>query len=223
MHVFISRQQSPNSPFYMAVSPYAEVIGQSLVTIKPVVPLTLPKSDWLFFYSKNGISHGLPYWLEQDILPQIGVIGRGSAAFLKEHYGLNANFVGNGSPTEVARAFGIVAAGQRVAFAQAAQSRRSVQLALGDHIHALEVVVYENSPVSKVTLPFCSILVFTSPMNVETYFSHHSLLPNQQVISIGTTTGAALEAQDIHPYHIATAPNEPALALTCLQILGTAP
>lgn len=223
MPVFISRQQLPNSPFYTAVSPYAEVIGQSLVTIEPVVPPALPKSDWLFFYSKNGIRHGLPHWLEQELLPPIGVIGSGSAAFLKEHYGLDADFVGNGTPTEIAQAFGSIAAGKRVAFAQAMESRRSVQLTLSDRIQASEVVVYKNSPVATLTLPFCPILVFTSPMNVAAYFAHYALAPSQKIISIGLTTGAALAAQGIHNYQIAAAPNEPALALACLRALGIAP
>ena len=197
MRVFISRAQTPDSPFYQAVSPQATVVGQSLVAIDPVLPSTLPPADWLFFFSQNGLRHGLPHWLGQGSLPAIGVMGSGSAAFLTDHFELTADFVGRGTVPEVAQAFGAVATGRRVVFVQAARSRRAVQIALGDRIRAAEVVVYQNRPAPNDHLPFCEVLVFTSPMNVAAYFTNHQPHPEQQIISIGQTTGAALKAQGL--------------------------
>ena len=219
-HIFISRPQTPDSPFTQLIGERAVVVGRSLVAFEGVMPPSIPKGDWLFFYSKKGLQYGLPYWLDRPQLPPIGVMGKGSAQYLKTAFGLDANFIGKGTPAEIAQAFGTLAKGQRVVFVQAAHSRQSVQQQLTDHLEALSVVVYQNRLAPVDDLPFCQLLVFTSPMNVAAYFHNHSPHPEQQFISIGQTTAAALHAQGLTNVHIAAEPTEPALAKACLKVLS---
>lgn len=218
--VFISRPTSPESAFRCLLEPQGlEVDGRSLVAFS-AVPYVLPASfDWVFFYS----SHGVRFFFEQVAktgiaLPpgiRFGAIGPGTARLLE-----TVHFVGDGAPETAAEAFGTVAAGKRVLFPRAEDSRKSVQLLLKNTVEVLDLIVYHNVPLREIVLSDAAALVFTSPLNAQAYFSKHDLLPDQKVVAIGQTTALALSEMHIVPVVVAPQPSEEALAMLVLSLLS---
>jgi uroporphyrinogen-III synthase len=219
MTIFISRELSSDSVFRQMLEDKATIIDQSLLGFEAIEFDRIPEADWLFFYSKNGIKYTLSQLSSTDGLPAVAVFGRATANYLKTHYNIEADFVGNGKPEETAAQFLEVSAGQKVVFLQAQNSRQSIQKLMGKQINSTCLVVYDNSFKVDVEIPDAEILVFTSPMNVQAYFSKKTLLDGQTCISIGTTTAQELKQFEIKKLIIADQANEEALAKCCLSII----
>lgn len=217
--IFISRHLSTDSIFLNTLAPLGfNIIGESLVEFKIVKFDTVPASDWLFFYSKNGVKFFFEQRSPKIQLPQLATIGESTANYLKEQYNLEVNFVGNGQPEQTAEQFLPLAKSRTITFVQATNSKQSVQLLLGQQITSNSLVVYQNAPKIHVQNPEADILVFTSPMNVESYFQQFEYSTNLSIITIGKTTAKALEKIGIQEYCIADATNETALAKKVLEL-----
>ena len=213
--VFISRLLRADSPFQALVAnPPWEVEARSLLIFEPVAFGDVPPADWLFFYSRRGVH----FFAAQRIAPlpplQLAAMGAGTAQALEER-GWAQAFVGTGSPAAVAQAFGELAAGQHVVFVQAQNSRQSVQQHLGSRVRAQDLVVYQNRPLTSVQLRPADYLIFTSPLNFETYNQLYPYKPEQRFIAIGATTAVSFRAAGVKQYRVAAAPTEEAL-LACL-------
>ena len=218
--IFISRPQSKNSTFRSRLEAEGlQVVGESLIQFRPLPVTKLPDADWIFFYSKKGVK----YLLESADASylndkKLACLGPGTASFL-ENAGQVPDFTGNGEPQEVAAAFLHLAIGQRVVFPQAKQSRQSVQSILESQINAISLPVYENEPRQDFELPYCQILVFTSPMNVSAYCSKYRIQKGQQCVAIGSVSATALVKQGIKEVIVAEEPSEEAMARAVLQIV----
>lgn len=218
--VFISRELKADSIFRTRLEAIgAEVIGQSLIEFAPVVFHGIPPCDWIFFYSKKAVCFFFE-GLGEKLLSEIkwAALGRGTAAALSAR-GITPGFIGTGEPEGVAEAFAIEAAGQRVLFPQARQSRQSVQQLLGDKIQPVSLVVYDNQPRRSFDIPFCRVLVFTSPLNAEAYFGKYTLQPGQSAVAIGETTAATLRRLDVAEVAVAEEPSEEGLAEVVISLL----
>lgn len=220
--VFISRSISAESELVKLLSPHGfEVEGRSLVTFKEV-HFDLPEAfDWVFFYSKQGVDFFFKALEKANImLPKhlrFGAIGAGTAQALESKVP-QIHFIGDGSPETTAQAFAKIAHGQRVLFPRAVTSRRSVQQLCGAAIIALDLVVYENTPLEEAPPSDAGFLVFTSPLNAQAYLSQHPLLPTQQLIAIGDTTTQAIAHLTDAPVFTASAPSEQAIAALVLEL-----
>lgn len=198
--IFISRDLKAGSPLQQwATETGWEVIGRSLITFAPVNfdPPAPAESDWWFFYSPRAVEFSADQLVsrikEVGNTLKLGVIGPGTARALRELPAKpEPDFVGEGSPAEVAQAFGKAAAGQRVFFPRARQSRLTVQTILREIITVQDAICYDNVAVP-VTEPVpADIYVFTSPLNVAAYLGHQSLRHGARIIAIGPSTGSAL-------------------------------
>jgi len=171
-----------------------KVIDRSLLRFAPVRFVPPERSDWWFFYSPRAVEFGASRLALLSMpLPKLAAMGPGTAAALRAHeYCLKSSFVGEGSPEEVARAFGEVARGQRVFFPRARQSRLSVQGLLKGVIQAQDAICYDNQSVKEPDFVQADIFIFTSPLNVRTYLSAHPLPAEARVIAIGPSTAQAL-------------------------------
>lgn len=218
-HIFISRNLKKDSIFQALLEGKAVLEAQSLVEFEGLPVEELPSCDWLFFYSKKGLEFGWPSLKELASKAKIAVLGAASGEYFQKELGQLADFVGTGEPVGTAAAFLEVAKGKKVCFVQAQHSRQSVAKLLGNQVQAQSLVVYNNVPKAVVKLPVCDILVFTSPLNAQTYYTHYQPNEQQQVIAIGKTTAGALVELGIKNYLIAPAPHERALANCCLSLL----
>lgn len=219
--IFISRPLNKNSLFVKALKGNdLEIVGQSLIHFTPIPFSSIPKVDWLFFYSKNGIK----FFFEQvQKSPNLrtaiqnkkwAVIGKGTATALRKQ-AIQPDFVGTGSPATTAEQFQIISQNQSVLFVQAKISKRSVQKLLDNPLGLKELVVYDNQIKPNYEIPYCDILVFTSPLNVKAYYEKYPINVSQKVITIGNTTAKAVQELGINEVVIANKPTETEMAKRC--------
>lgn len=152
-------------------------------------------------------------------IPQVrwATIGPKTALMLKEHIPV-IDFMGNGNPEDTALAFKEIALGQSVVFVQAEQSRRSVESLLPDNIQCKQLIAYRNKAMdTPPDLTQFDSLVFTSPLNAQTYFSKYKKKEKQHIIAIGNTTAQALRALGLTVHRIAHEASEIGLAKAILS------
>lgn len=203
-NVFISRELSESSYLRRALSKHEITIeDRSLIrtfsSINNLDSFILRNIDWVFFSSKNAIE----YFFKLDPhLPKkvkFGVVGRGSEDTLRLH-GKQADFNGEqeGIDTnDIAIAFAKIANGTNVLFPNAKGSLRTIQKGLSEDTNIVELIVYETVFEDNVAPSSAEVLIFTSPSNVESYFIQNLLEPDQQVISIGKSTGQVFDEMGV--------------------------
>lgn len=218
--VFISRDLEEDSYFAKAMSNNGyEVHGKSLISFNGLDFDTDVVGDWLFFSSRNGVRF---FFQENPMLPdsfRVAALGEGTAQELRER-GFESSFIGEGSDSAaIAEEFAKRAKGSKVVFPIAKKSLRGVQKVLErkfkDDIEVQDLIVYSNRVKSNFKIPACDILVFTSPLNVKTYCKKYPIEGHQIVVSIGKTTGKALEELGYKNYRLASNPSEIGLADCC--------
>ena len=215
--IFISRNLAADSIFKSRLEPLGYTIwDRSLLQFSAVTFSHLPDCDWIFFYSKNAV-HFFFQQLEQ--LPnsiKYAAFGNGTALALQK-LAIQPDFVGNGKKEDTAQAFASFVQGKKVLFPRAKQSQQSIQKLLPEGIKLVDLIVYNNEPLPKIDIPEVDFLVFTSPLNVQTYFSHYSLKKQQVVLAIGQTTANALTNLNISELKVAQHPTEAALVDLILE------
>ena len=215
-----------NSPFKILLEEKGfEVIGQSLIKFKRIPFKTIPKSDWIFFYSRNGVRYffqtinkDLQNSLVKHTTCKFGCIGPATARALQKA-GYPPEFTGSGDPESTAQKFLDIARDKNVLFVRARNSQNSVARILGKKLKSAEIIAYDNYPISKPQIPRVDALVFTSPMNADCYFQHYPKQKGQKIIAMGKTTASLLKQLKVGPFSISAAPNEAALAKKVLERL----
>lgn len=214
--VFISREIGEHSYFRKALEKHQiEIDGRSLIRTFPIVnildPFYLKNLDWIFFSSRNGVEY---FFKLNPVLPKkvkFGVVGRGSEDTLRK-FGHLADFVGeSGDITEVALAFAELVREQTVLFPRAQDSLLSIQKSLGESTKVVDLPIYETVVAENIDGTSASVLIFTSPSNVEAYFAENLLEPDQKVIAIGNSTGKKFEEMGVR-YSLPYSPDEIGLA-----------
>lgn len=217
MKIFISRNLGDVSVFSDLLSQYAEIVDRSLIRFE-AIPLSDPlKQQILFFYSKNSIDFYFnQYSAKKDQL--YAVMGTASAKHLFYKIQRRADFIGVQDLSATAAAFNTYAQGRKVCFVGANHSNDSIRKLIGNTENFDFAAVYNNEPIKNIEIESCDIYVFTSPLNVHTFFDNNSIM-DQMVISIGPSTAQALNEYGLKNIIISDAPTERQLALSCLKIL----
>jgi hydroxymethylbilane synthase len=176
-----------------------EVEGKSLIEFKQIRIKEIPKTDWIFFSSK----HAVRYFFNQN--PKIenvkfGCIGTSTSAELRAH-GRRADFIGQSTDTKlVGKQFSSKIGNSKVLFPIARGSMQSIQWQMVKKENVFNLEVYATLKHSVELSADHSILVFTSPSNVEAWAEKNKLLPGQKIIAMGESTGKALEKIKIKTY-----------------------
>jgi len=221
---FISRPLKKNSLFKkQLLESGMDIIGQSLIHFSPIPINNLPKSDWVFFYSKKGVQ----FFMEQvqnapkfqKLIESVkwAVMGKGTAATLAK-FGIQADFIGTGHPTSTTAQFYKIAETHKVLFVRARNSKKSVQKIWRQPKNVVDLIVYDNQIKTDFDIPFCEYLVFTSPLNAKAFFQKYPIDKSQKVIAIGNTTAKALLNLGIKEVKIAPKPNETEMAKKVLEL-----
>ncbi|HUH73925.1 MAG TPA: hydroxymethylbilane synthase [Chitinophagales bacterium] len=196
--VFISREVTESDYFYSILTKAGfEVESENLLNIHGVDFQTDGQADWLFFTSRNGVKHYFnQVKYDKENCPKIGAVNAGTESSIKS-LGYNVDYVGTSAYTNnTAEEFGQLASG-KVILPQAVHARGVMEKSLG-HCEVVSLPVYNNTILEEVESTDADILVFTSPLNAESYFKKHALKENQQVVSIGPSTQTAIESLGIH-------------------------
>ena len=207
MRIFISRDLKRDSALVQRLEATGDiVIAESLIEFDFVPFNYFPFCEWIFFYSPRCVK----YFFEMAKPnrynnSKFGVMGPGTAKAMIEQ-GIVPDFIGNGNPEQTAESFGDEAYEQRVLFPQAENSRKSIEKLIADQVEVIDMVVYTNSPKKNFTIPDVDILVLTSPLNAQTYFSKYSLKETQKVLAIGKTTADSLRNLSIYKFEVASSP-----------------
>lgn len=150
-------------------------------------------ANWLFFSSKNGVKYFFKSAIP-NLKPntKIAAINQGTAQALFE-LGYKVDFIGTGNDLlKIATEFDAVASG-KIIFPQAKKSMQSIQKNMIKNKDIISLVVYENLPKTEVQKREEHILIYTSPLSVEAYFSKYKQENFQHIISIGATTTRKLQ------------------------------
>jgi hydroxymethylbilane synthase len=203
--VFISSALDENEYIIRALKAHNYSVNYETFIEFKQVDFNLPQAvNWLFFSSKNGVKYFFNTTIQQfsNSSIKLAAINQGTAQAIYE-LGLPVDFIGQGSDLQkIATDFDEVATG-KIFFPQAKKSMQSIQKNLINNTDIESLVVYENQPLQNIEKQEAEILIFTSPMSVEAYFSKFKLDENQRVISIGKTTSKKL--QDFSVNNVKTA------------------
>lgn len=207
--IFISREISDNSPLNeLNDFPNIELLGESLISIKAIDFKVNKAYDWVFFYSQNAVKYfieGLSSPISDHI--KIGCIGNKTAQLVQSKIGREADFIIQGTIDLSVQHFLDVIGKAKVLFPRASISQQSVQKYIPPD-QVIDLIVYDNNAKENIDIPFCDILVFTSPLNFRTYNSHYTIDENQLIIAIGNTTAASISKFVDYPILIAKEPSE---------------
>lgn len=214
--VFISRDISEQSYFRRALEKHdIEIEGRSLIRTVPVITkfdsYILKNVDWLFFTSKNAVEYFFNLNPQFPKKVKFGVMGSGSEDTLRRN-GHFADYVGeSGDTTEVGQEFAQLANEHTVLFPGSESAMRSIQKQLSKDTKIIDLPVYETVLIDEVVASSAEVLVFTSPSNVEAYFTDNLLDAHQQLVAIGKSTGKKLEELGLK-YTLPFSPDEVGLA-----------
>jgi hydroxymethylbilane synthase len=194
--VFVTREHNGDTFFSILEQNGFDIHAESFLSFAPV-PYKLPGHfDWLFFASRNGVDH----FFSQCAMPQgvkIGAVNQGTARHIRG-YGWEVDFEGKGQDLQaISSDFSKIVSGGVVLFPQARQSRRTVQQGFPSS-QVIDLVVYDDQLRTDIARREEKILVFTSPLNVKAYFSHHQLMNGQQLVAIGPSTADTLHQLGLH-------------------------
>lgn len=191
--VFISSELKENDYLKRVLEAHQyPVDNRSFIEFTPIGFDFPTDADWIFFSSKNGVKFFFEK-VNSDKLKNIklAAINQGTAQVVFE-LGYAVDFIGSGSDlSQIAKDFDEIAYG-KIIFPQAKRSMQSIQKNLTKNTDIETLVIYENQPVGITEARDEAILVFTSPMSAQAYFSHFEKKADQIVISIGNTTSKRL-------------------------------
>lgn len=235
MTTFITRTLADDSVFRAILSGAGwTVSGESLVEFSPLPFRDLPAADWIFFTSRNAVRfffENAPGGRSDDsessdrlitCRPDVqwAALGEATAKVLAEYVG-KVDFTGSGDPLATAEVFRRLPhppEKRRVLFPAARHAKQDLQSALNSDFQCFMFEIYNNRPVADPPFSNAGVLVFTSPMNAEVYFSRHTLQEHQQVVAIGQSTARALKTLGVSEITIAAKPSEQALADAVLRL-----
>ncbi len=221
--LFISRKLSPSSIFWKLRSSGFEITDHSLIEFSLIPFQKIPSSDWIFFYSKNGIQYfinGLKKSRKSFPSCKFACMGEGTAHLFQTTFNRSPDFIGSGKPENVALQFSKhLEPNTKVNFITAKDTQNSVFHLLKEQFNQLcSMAVYTNQ-IKKIPLKKqFDVLIFTSPKNVIAYFRNNPLTHHQTIISIGKTTARQLHTIGISEVVIAVEPSEKGL-LQAVKIL----
>ena len=214
--IFISREIDHNK-WTAVLGENHNVVGQSLISFSPMY-FDMPSTNWVFFYSQKGVK----YFFEQShgqLAPyKWAAIGPKTASLLSE-YVLDIDFIGNGVPIDTAKLFATnVELHETICFVRAKYSKQSIQKLMPVLYQTESVVVYANEISNQVPSDAFDVLIFTSPLNAESYFSKRTLA-DEKVIAIGGTTAQMLEDLGIPEVITPKVPKEDAIIELILDLI----
>jgi hydroxymethylbilane synthase len=200
-HVFITRNLKQDDYFMRILSHHGfRTEGKSLIEMKPIPLKHFPVTDWIFFSSKNAVTF---FFLQKPQLAnqKFGCIGKSTAEAIRK-FGKRAEFIGYSTDTRMTgKQFASRVGSGTILFPMAKGSMRSVQNGFVKSGQTTDLAVYETIktefeiPVSEV-----GIFVFTSPSNVEAFFTKNKLDRSHKIIAMGEATASALKKYGVmHP------------------------
>jgi hydroxymethylbilane synthase len=194
-NIFISREINDEAFKQYIKDKDVVMYAQSLVGITPIDIKEVPETEWIFFYSKNGIKHFFSQKKvagnEAILKRKFAVMGNGSSTLLKQIIGKDADYIASSDIQVSVNDFWKLVTKENVLFIKASNSLSSFEQA-GKETQTKSIEVYSNFISESKNIPPCEIAAFTSPMNAKAFAQSQSLMKVKSIIAIGESTQDAL-------------------------------
>ena len=213
--IWISRDLKKDSIFRKVIKKNNhKITDESLIKLDSKNINSLPDCDWIFLNSAFALDSILH--LKTDFnMKKIAAFGPATAKYIKKN-GLNVDFIGLGTPQQVAEKFDSIISSKEIVFIPSSnKSLGTVQGILKDSNKKI-LETYTTILIDK-KLKHYDLLVFTSPSNVEAFLNSNKI-SDQKVISIGPSTTSALKNAGIINVFESFESSELALADTVLSL-----
>lgn len=222
--IFISRDNRRSEVFTKIVQNASNHITcESLLDFSVIESTGLPKHGWLFFYSQTGVD----FFLKQHSLDEvsasslkIAAFGPKTSLYLKDQ-GIQVDFIGTGEANATSALFLLEDDLTSVCFIKGKNSKESLRALLEGIPKISTIDIYDNKGKQHMDIPLSDILVFTSPLNLETYYKHYPKKSSQKVVVIGTSTAMAALSTGIEEVHIPAQPSLESLATLVIELCDT--
>jgi uroporphyrinogen-III synthase len=123
---------------------------------------------------------------------KIGCVGKATAQELRS-FGKRADFIGQSTDTRlIAKQFSAIAGKSKVLFPMAKESLQSIQHQLVSKESAINLPVYATVKHAQKISDNISLIVFTSPSNVDAFFEKNIWESRYKAVAMGEATGKAL-------------------------------
>jgi uroporphyrinogen-III synthase len=207
--LFISRRLAADSVFHQLKSKGWKIIDKSLLNIEYLTIDNIPDCDWIFFYSPNGVNAfadnaaRLNYNIHSV---KIAAYGPGTAEAIRS-FKWRVDFIGSGEAVATIQKFKEIAVDSNVMFPIASNSKHAL-ISEGNYaFKPINLVVYVNT-VSPIDIQSCDVYIFTSSLNVKSFFINNSIRDSAQVIAIGQSTADTLSDYFQGKIEVSAAPTE---------------
>ena len=213
--IWISRDLKKDSIFRKVIKKNNhKITDESLIKLDSKNINSLPDCDWIFLNSAFALDSILH--LKTDFnMKKIAAFGPATAKHIQKN-GLNVDFIGLGTPQQVAEKFDSIISSKELVFIPSSnKSLGTVQGILKESNKKL-LDTYTTILIDK-KLKHYDLLVFTSPSNVEAFLNSNKI-SDQKVISIGPSTTSALKNAGIINVFESFESSELALADTVLSL-----
>ena len=213
--IWISRDLKKDSIFRKVIKKNNhKITDESLIKLDSKNINSLPDCNWIFLNSAFALDSILH--LKNDFnMKKIAAFGPATAKHIQKH-GLNVDFIGLGTPQQVAEKFDSIISSKELVFIPSSnKSLGTVQGILKDSNKRI-LETYTTILIDK-KLKHYDLLVFTSPSNVDAFLNSNKI-SDQKVISIGPSTTSALKNAGIINVFESFESSELALADTVLSL-----
>jgi hydroxymethylbilane synthase len=205
-NVFISSGESDFTFFQKSLRDNGfKVHAESLIEVSAVPFKEFPKTDWIFFNSKNAARF---FFASKPEIgnSKIAAVGIATATYIRS-LGFDVSFVGEEHSTKItAKSFAKKLQKESVLFPQSKQSLQTIAANIpAEQRFVLDV--YETVEKDDKLELDCEIIVFTSPSNVRAFLQKNTL-EEKKVISIGSATAFSLQGVTCAEHHVARKPSE---------------
>lgn len=210
-HILITRALTKESPLWQLSQDGYHIIDCSFLDITAEPITEIPKSEVYFYYSKNGAKHfvqaanSIEFDLKQS---KHAAMGEGTANTLTK-YGVDVEFIGSGTPIEIAKKLIALYSNSSICFVRAEQSTQSIQ-EQWPHTYS-EVIAYRVSTKILHLTEAIHTIIATSPMNLKCAMNSCNRNQLERIICIGPTTYAAAKKYNNINVVMAKESNERAL------------
>jgi len=183
--IFISRTLKSSSAFLDLNAKGCKVIHRSLIDFEFLNFNNEVDFQNVFFYSQKAIKHFFSK-VSYNSKIEYGVMGQKSQLVFHKETGQDPNIIGTGDRQSLIKNIETRWKGTTVLCPMGSNSIHMLSTSKLDiDLHPL--IIYNNTKIKFLDLPDCEILIFTSPLNVESYCDHYSL-DNKILFAIGETT-----------------------------------
>ena len=214
--IWISRSLHEDSIFKKLLSNFGnEVVGKSLIDKKVITQTSLPNCNWIFINSAFAFDSILNLRAEFNS-KKIAAFGKATAKYIQKN-GIKVDFVGEGSPENVANSFANSILSEDVVFFPSSNvSLGSVQEKISD-VNKIVKITY-NTTFNNASIDNQDYLVFTSPSNVAAFLVSNTF-QNEKIISIGSSTTKALKNAGVDSVYQSYESSELSLADSVLSLI----